>query len=130
MTLDQYMAVLAGKIEKALVRVGDHAVEVAKDKLKVPVEYRGGRVIRSEPGEPPRRETGALQEGIISRVEKTAPNVVELEFGSSRNGSSVIPEELELGEGPVAARPYMIPTMHEAIIPDLETAVPEELKGE
>lgn len=52
---------------------GEKLAEILREKVSVPVEYetgpRGGvRIIRSKPGEPPRKETGALQTSIESET--------------------------------------------------------------
>jgi hypothetical protein len=61
-------------------------VSEVKDRLDIPVDYgigpRGGTyVIRSQPGEPPRRETGRLQEGIDGEA-TIEGDVIELVIGS------------------------------------------------
>ncbi len=54
-------------------QMADQIASDVKDRIGVPVGYavgpRGGtRVIRSKPGEPPRKETGNLQSGVIAEV--------------------------------------------------------------
>lgn len=63
---------IAAELEQAARGFGARVENHVRDKLSVPVEYvtgpRGGtRVIRSLPGEPPRRETGNLQGSIQAR---------------------------------------------------------------
>lgn len=44
--------------------VADAQVADIKKRISVPVDRRGSTVIRSKPGEPPRKDTGALYESI------------------------------------------------------------------
>ena len=58
----------------AIERLGQQVADEWKERISVPVEYargpRGGRkIIRSEPGEPPRRESGVLWESIAAQTE-------------------------------------------------------------
>lgn len=67
--------------------VGGEIVADVKDRLSVPVGYRigprgGTYLIRSKPGENPRRETGALQESIADAVFVEGTHEVTLEVSA------------------------------------------------
>lgn len=48
--------------------VGDEMVARVQDRLSIDVEFVGGEVIRSKPGEHPRRETGNLYGSFTTRT--------------------------------------------------------------
>lgn len=66
---DQVSEVLARRLSRGMDIFAEKLVEDIQEKISVPVEYqtgpRGGQVvIRSKPGEPPRKENGDLWESI------------------------------------------------------------------
>lgn len=61
------LAVAAGE---ALAAPMEDLADDVRKRIGVPVERSGGRVIRSKPGEPPRRDTGRLQASVdAARIE-------------------------------------------------------------
>lgn len=77
---------IARDLERAVEQFGGVIVEQVREDLRIPVQYvtgpRGGvRVIRSKPGEHPRRETGNLQ-GSINHYERHAPGIAATEIDS------------------------------------------------
>lgn len=73
-------------IYDAMIGVGEAVADEWRFRVAVPVEYRqtaSGMIIpiRSLPHEPPRRETGELQEGIFTEIE-TDVHVVTLTIGN------------------------------------------------
>lgn len=57
------------RLARALDAIGRRAVDEIKADLGVPVEVgEHGRIIRSSPGDPPRKEFGILQENIEHEV--------------------------------------------------------------
>lgn len=115
-------------IEQQLGVAGKRGVDFAQFLVDKPVEYANGRVIRSRVGESPRKETGALQAGIKSDVDRIGSNAVELTFSTSRNGDVSVPRYLERGEGARGKRPYMRPAMERSIKPDLRTKMVDALR--
>jgi hypothetical protein len=80
-TVSEVFDAIALDVEKAHIQAGDDLATELKYKVSVPVQYvagpRGGtRVIRSLPGEPPRKETGRLQ-ASINHETVAAGDVVE-----------------------------------------------------
>lgn len=71
-------------------------VDYTRDLVSVPVEYEGGSVIRSRPGEPPRMETGELRENITFTVVEDADGIKGT-FISTRPSTPHVPAELEYG---------------------------------
>lgn len=66
---------IAADVADALDRKGNEIVEAVKEDLSVPVQIttgpRGGRVvIRSKPGEHPRKESGDLQAAVGHQVQR------------------------------------------------------------
>jgi hypothetical protein len=73
-----------------------------REDLAVDVEYIGdGRVIRSQPGEPPRRETGDLQGSIDTSAEIAGDEVVTLLDCNDWKG-----RRLNEGDGQIRPRPF------------------------
>lgn len=104
-------------MDKLLV-AGEVALNIARidvladlqNAVAVPVEEIGGRIIRSVPGEPPRRETGALLDGLDAVVSESGPDEITLEVTSS------VPYSARLEK----TRPFMGPAFErmERTLPD------------
>ncbi len=98
-------------LEEVLREAGEAEVDHIKEDIGIEVQYTQGHVIRSNPDEPPRKETGKLQESIQATVSRPEPNVVELVISA---GTEYAPL-LEIGGianfGEVKARPFMGPSM-------------------
>lgn len=107
----------------------DEESHIRKD-IGIPVEYAGGRVIRSAPGDAPRRETGTLYRSIKSGVASDADEVllrVSAGPALSEQGFDYA-AELETGHGSVAERPYMDPSKKRMEVGGA-WVVAEKLKG-
>lgn len=96
-------ALLPG-IKAGLLNLGDRATGELLEMLSVPVEYEGSGIIRSAPGEPPRKEFGELVATIDSNL-VDGPDL----FPSLRVSIAGVAEELEFGSGNVEPRPHMGP---------------------
>jgi hypothetical protein len=100
-------ALLPG-IKSGLLGLGDRATAELIEMLSVPVEFDGNKVIRSAPGEPPRREDGDLIATVDSNL-VPGPDVLPA-LRVSIGGHA---EELEYGAftnfGQVEPRPHMAP---------------------
>jgi hypothetical protein len=111
--LAEFMGKVMDAIAAGLKESGEDEVSHIRDDIGVPVEYAAGGVIRSAPGEPPRRETGELWNSIKSAVEKQ-PDRVTLQMAAGpaldEHGNDYA-AGLEVGSGHVAERPYMGPSM-------------------
>jgi hypothetical protein len=59
---------LSQSIQSAMEDSLPECIDIAREILSVPVQYVGGRVIRSQPGESPRLDTGALQDDTKGEV--------------------------------------------------------------
>lgn len=53
---------------EALAELAKVAVADVKQRLSVPVEWNNGHAIRSSPGEPPRLDTGELEDNVRGEV--------------------------------------------------------------
>lgn len=110
---DQLFDEIETSIEEAMRDVGEKIVADIKDRIGVPVGYtvgpRGGhKKIRSKPGEPPRRDTGRLQNEIASDV-IAAQGLIEGAVYSPTPYAETLEDDLD--------RPIM--TDHEAVYDDL-----------
>lgn len=70
-TLDMLGAfdVIRDTVAQTFANGGEAMVQDMRQMISVDVQYIGGSIIRSVPGEAPRRETGALYESIAKLVE-------------------------------------------------------------
>lgn len=71
---------LTADLATAMQSFVDEIADETRERVSVPVQVitgpRGGRrVIRSRPGEPPRKDTGALQDSVSVNVAETTENV-------------------------------------------------------
>lgn len=104
------------KAYDAVVVCGQIEEMATQDAVGKPVEYQGSRIIRSDPGEPPRRETGQLQNSIGSTPYTMASGVgVAVHAGPAIGEDgidySLIERGLRTPNGSVLARPYLGPSM-------------------
>jgi hypothetical protein len=100
---------IADDLLNRATRAADELAENIRDDLQeaidVSVEYGGGRIIRSKPGEPPRRETGNYHDSIQSDVKRDATKVAFTVFTDAQLG-----EWLEEGTNRgLAPRPHFAP---------------------
>lgn len=103
----------------ALTEIGEREVVSIAADLSVPVEYTDDGVIRSSPGEPPRKEEGQL----VSHVEytiSTGEELPELEISAHRppteedddpRAAIVLEEGGKSAWGMIAPRPFMAPAL-------------------
>lgn len=97
------MTALANAAEILGIAVTEHGKEI----LSVPVESLGAGIVkRSDPGEPPRKETGELQADVQHDVDRPDPSTVKLEMSTGRFSTPEVPGILEFGGQGIAARPY------------------------
>jgi hypothetical protein len=90
----------------ALNEIGRRGVADIRDSINVRVQYVGHLVIRSDPGEPPRREFGDLYRSIHYRVAPKAETVEALEIYTDRYPVAVY---LEFGTTFMEPRPFFEP---------------------
>lgn len=65
--LDDIKDSIAAGLADGMTRVTERAVQYGQKLVAIPVEFPAGeRPVRSKRGEPPRRETGELQDGIVA----------------------------------------------------------------
>lgn len=90
-----------------------------KEVLNTPVENVDGKIIRSSPGEAPRRETGRLKASIGTQV-NISGNEVQLIAGDLY-GHAPYALYLEYGTLNTAARPYLLPALskYSGVLEDL-----------
>ena len=98
---------IAADVATSLDYIGGVIVEQIKQDLSVPVEIvtgpRGGRiVIRSKPGEHPRKETGLLQSQVNHQVERDGVNSTLIVFD------------------PVYYSPYLDPGLNRPIVTGID----------
>jgi len=70
---------LAENTREYFEEVGREQVELIKQDISIPVVRKGRIVIRSKPGEPPRRDSGKLYNSIKSRTYMLGPRRVTLQ---------------------------------------------------
>ncbi len=86
---------IVSDLMEPLEGVADAMVETVQEFISINVERQGGRVIRSAPGEHPRKDTGRLYESIQYEIERDesiititidtdTPYAPFLEFGTSK----------------------------------------------
>lgn len=100
-------------LERALNRVGETEIETIKDDISTPVEIDPvtGRKIRSNPGEPPRTDTGELLNNLgVDIIPNASDMSVTLIIKSERPSTPEAPGVLEYGGGDwnIEPRPYMV----------------------
>ncbi len=117
-TDDAVRRIILPGIQAGLQQIGDRSVMELMDRLSVPVEYSGGMVIRSAPGEPPRMEYDELRQSCDSNLIMVGEMPgVRISAGPRASGDSDAAIVLEYGGpgswGHIEARPYMGPQMIE-----------------
>lgn len=101
--VDPYKKRLNKAIRQALTKVGQEAVADLRKILSVRVEYVSGYgLIRSDPGESPRKEFGNLQKSMKYRVLPKAQNSESLLIYTN----SIIAIYLEYGTEKIEPRPF------------------------
>ncbi len=120
---EQQMMRIRERITQEFDSIGVEMVDDVRERISVPVEYVGdGIVIRSDPGEPPRREFGHLWASTDHSVGNGPRNDPQL---TVRNNAAYA-RRLEYGEGRLAARPFFGPlraTWITRIVPRLLEAI-------
>jgi hypothetical protein len=102
------MAVLTRSVADELRDLGPAVEADIVELVSVPVQYAGSEVIRSRPGEPPRRETGIYRDSIRHEVidGEAGPDSATLHLFTN----SVIGTYLEYGTSAMKPRPHFGPT--------------------
>jgi hypothetical protein len=101
----RYMARIRERWTFELDGLGVAMVEDVRDRISVPVEYVGDYVIRSSPGEPPRKEFGNLW-GSCEHTVDNQPALTVMAGGPS----APYAKKLEYGDGAkLKPRPYFGP---------------------
>ena len=80
-----------------------------KAALNIPVERKDGKLLRSSPGEAPRRQSGNLRESIETRVIKDG-NQISLIAGDLK-GKAPYALYLEYGSLSLEPRPFLLPAL-------------------
>lgn len=101
---------VAGRLVPAVETVAAGITADVKQRIGVPVGYANGRVIRSRPGEPPRREFGDYIGSWTYTVVREG-DVIKGTSGSTMPGRGVW---LEKGTGRIAPRPHVEPAYQQA----------------
>lgn len=83
---------------------GREVLDALRTSVSVPVGYAGSRVIRSRPGEPPRRETGDYRAGLGTELTYLPAGVSTSIFTDDQLGPW-----LENGTSRMEARPHFEP---------------------
>jgi|GEM_PF-3143557 phage protein, HK97 gp10 family len=80
-----------------------------KDILDIPVSKNGAKIVRSQPLQAPRKESGNLQNSVDYVLEQNGLNISIKVFCSN---SAPYALYLEYGTQKTAARPFMLPTLN------------------
>jgi len=67
---DEIMARILAQAEQVMGEMAEDAAQDMRDLISVPVSRTKGKVIRSAPGEPPRKDSGALQASVKATVDQ------------------------------------------------------------
>jgi hypothetical protein len=103
MSVDAIMERLTAAAQEAMEQAGEDINADIVEMISVPVGRSGGRVIRSQPGEPPRKETGGLIAAQRVRVlSEAAADVVTLTI----QNQSRVANWLERGTSKMSPRPF------------------------
>lgn len=100
----QRMEAWANEVMREMGRDG---VKLIKQLASVRVVRQGDLIIRSDPGEPPRRDEGTLYKSIKYRLEKTNGRAVDIVFYSTDKPVKLA--SLEDGADHMEARPLWKP---------------------
>lgn len=95
---------MAGRIEAAYQAAIDVVAEDLRETISVPVVRRKGYIERSQPGEPPRTDTGAYLESVDTELERHGNAVTARLVTDPVKGKA-----LEKGNGHIAPRPHIAP---------------------
>ena len=95
---------LARRLTQAQSAVAES--EVVRIKEDIATQYPPA----SEPGTPPHRRTGNLQDGVFSVTENQGWQVVSNIASDRAGGDEHVPSYLEFGTSRMAPRPYMMPS--------------------
>lgn len=111
------------RIENAVRLIVESGRSELRRLVAVPVEWGEFRLIRSRPGEPPRRETGVYQASITADVELDNDFVVGSVFSCDerapileRGGYSVVIDESFFGEKKDYRQVFIAPRPHWVIL--------------
>jgi hypothetical protein len=102
MSVDAIMERLTAAAQEAMEQAGEDINADIVEMISVPVGRSGGRVIRSQPGEPPRKETGGLIAAQRVQVLSDAADVVTLTI----QNQSRVANWLERGTSKMSPRPF------------------------
>ncbi len=80
-----------------------------KESLNVPVQVAEGKTVRSLPGQPPRRQSGLLQESIETRI-NVQGETITLSAGDLQ-GKAPYALYMEYGTLSILPRPYLLPAL-------------------
>lgn len=90
----------------------DIAVEMkqeVKNILDIPVSKNGAKIVRSRPGQPPRKNSGNLQNSVDYLLEQKG---TEISIKVFCDNSAPYALYLEYGTQKTAPRPFMLPTLN------------------
>ncbi len=122
--IDAIMEHLHSRLEHGIDELADATVEKVRMLISIPVERTATSVIRSKPGEPPRRDSGDLYNSI-----RKGPLVSDADGVRTEAGSDLwYSVNLENGAGRVDPRPHWRPA-YEEIAPNAAEFVAREMKG-
>lgn len=105
---DEFLASIKETLTPRVQAAGDNVLRYAQNLIGIPVEYIGGSVIRSLPGEPPRMDTTALINSLTATSGESG-DVIYCDIGTDIFYGMM----LEYGWSHVAARPWLGRSEHE-----------------
>jgi hypothetical protein len=111
-------------IEKRLLARAEIMRDEAKERIGVPVVRQGGKVIRSKPGEPPRRDKGKLQASASAQT-INATSTVQASVSVSTPYAKRLNDQMN--------RPIFGPILSnnkKAILDAVRTAIVSDTKGQ
>jgi hypothetical protein len=105
-TIDRIMSGLTAQVKATMDAALRDTADDMRRIISVPVVRSGGKVIRSKPGEPPRKDTGKLLASVQSVVESLEKDKVR----GSVSTNVFYDVFLTNGTSKMAPRPYAGPT--------------------
>jgi hypothetical protein len=107
---DDIIAELQDGFSRTMESVGGEMVADIRESISVPVQYRGGYIIRSaaDGQTPPRYETGALWRGVqmVNTVDRGAATATLAVYVDRQGGHPMVPQWLDQGTKKMVKRPY------------------------
>lgn len=99
---DEIMGRISDGIRHAMEEAGNDAADDLRELISIPVVRTKGKVIRSSPGQPPRKDTGALLASVKSVIDEIEKDRIAVTISTDTDYDQF----LKNGTARMAARPF------------------------